>query len=95
MGLPIELREIPGAVELHDWFGFWPSVHDAEIISLHLNRKGTSGLRVHTWETTKDVDEKGYNVQTKHIVVEFVCETISGLSLNGFQPAECHFRTWY
>ena len=84
MPLPIEIKDIHGASELHDWFGYWPSFHDAEIISLHLNRRGSSSLRVHTWETTKEVDEKGYYVLAKHVVVEFILETVSGLSLNGF-----------
>jgi hypothetical protein len=60
MTLPAEVTEIQGAGELHDWFGYWPSFHDAEVIGLHLNRKGSSSLRIHTWEMTKDVDEKGY-----------------------------------
>ncbi len=51
---------------------------------MHLNRKGRSSLRVHTWEMTKEIDEKGYYVLTKHVVVEFLFETVSGLSLNGF-----------
>ena len=48
MSVPIEIREIHGAAELHDWFGYWPNFHDAEIINLHLNRTGSSSLRVHT-----------------------------------------------
>lgn len=84
MALPIEIVDIHGASELHDWFGNWPSFHDAEIISLHLNRRGSSSLRVHTWEMTKEVDEKGYYVLAKHVVVEFILESISGLNLNGF-----------
>lgn len=84
MTVPIEIKEIPGAAELHAWFGYWPSFHDAEITSLHLHRKGPSSLRVHTWETTKEVDEKGYYVMAKHVVVEFILETVSGLGLTGF-----------
>jgi Immunity protein 50 len=84
MPVPIHLREVNGAVELHDWFGYWPNFHDAEIISVCLNRKGRSSLRIHTWEMTKEIDEKGYYVLTKHIVVEFAFEAVSGLSLNGF-----------
>lgn len=55
-----------------------------EIISVCLNREGSSSLRVHTWEMTKELDEKGYYVLTKHLVVEFVFEAVSELSLNGF-----------
>jgi hypothetical protein len=54
MTVPVEVKEISGAAELHDWFGYWPIFHDAEIISLHLNREGSSSLRVHTWEMTKE-----------------------------------------
>ena len=84
MSVPIEISEIHGAAELQEWFGYWPSFHDAEIVGLHLNRKGSSSLRVHTWEMTKEIDEKGYYVLAKHVVVEFIFEAVSGLSLNGF-----------
>jgi hypothetical protein len=33
---------------------------------------------------TKEVDEKGYYVLAKHVVVEFILESVSDLSLNGF-----------
>jgi hypothetical protein len=88
---PVEIKEISGAAELHDWFGYWPDFHDAEIISLHLNRKGSASLRVHTWDMTKEVDEKGYYVLAKHVVVELVLETVSGLSLNGFSHQNVGF----
>jgi Immunity protein 50 len=91
MTLPLQIEEIPGAVELHDWFGYWPSFHDAEIISLQLNRKRSSSMLVHTWEMTKEVDERGHYVLAKHIVVEFIFETISGLSLNGFNQQNVIF----
>lgn len=50
-----EDRQIENAVELihgfeavRDFFGRWPSFHDAEIVELHLDRKGPSWLRVYT-----------------------------------------------
>ena len=76
--------EVQGAADLHEWFGYWPSFHDAEIIGLHLNREGSSSLRVHTWEMTKELDAKGYYVLAKHVIVEFLLEEITDLSLNGF-----------
>ena len=84
MPIPAHLQEIPGSAELHDWFGYWPSFHDAEIISLHLNRKGPSSLCVHTWEMTKEVDERGYYVLAKHVIVEFTFEGVSDLDVSGF-----------
>jgi Immunity protein 50 len=91
MFMPIEISEIPGAAELQEWFGYWPSFHDAEIVGLNLNRKGSSSLRVHTWEMTEDIDEKGYYVLAKHIVVEFIFEGVSGLSLHGFNQQNVVF----
>ena len=38
VALPDDLKAIGGAQELQDWFGYWPSFHDGEIISLRLNR---------------------------------------------------------
>jgi hypothetical protein len=91
MSVPVNIGEIEGAVELEEWFGYWPSFHDAEIVSLHLNRKGSSSLRIHTWEMTKEIDDKGYYVLAKHIVVEFVFEAVCGLTLNGFNQQNVIF----
>ena len=91
MTLPVEVKDISEAAVLHDWFGYWPGFHDAEIVSLHLNRKGSSFLRVHTWEMTKEVDEKGCYVLAKHVVVEFILESVSGLRLDGFSQQNVIF----
>jgi hypothetical protein len=74
----------PGAEELITWFGSRPSFHDAEVISIELHRHGASYLRIHTWETTRDVGPQGYYVQQKHVVVTFTVEGISNLQLEGF-----------
>jgi Immunity protein 50 len=91
MSVPVEISEIQGAAELEEWFGYWPSFHDAEIVGLHLNREESSSLRVHTWEMTKEIDDKGYYVLAKHILVEFIFEAVSGLSLNGFNDQNVIF----
>src|SRR6266571_6217124 len=79
-----ELNVIVGAQDLHDWFGYWPRFHDAEIVSLHLNRRGPSSLLIHTWEMTNKVEERGFYVLEKHVLVEFVLEDILELELGGF-----------
>jgi hypothetical protein len=84
MEYPSELEAVEGATNLCDWFGYWPSFHDAEVISVHLNRSTASSLVLHTWEITKEVDERGYYVLAKHVLVEFLMKEVSGLSLNGF-----------
>jgi hypothetical protein len=82
--IPEELKAIRGAQELYDWFGYWPPFMDAEVIALHLNRRGTSSLMVHTYEMTDRTDDIGYYVLEKHVVVEFILEDIAELNLSGF-----------
>jgi hypothetical protein len=40
--------DIPGADKLRQWFAGDPSFHDGEVLELHLNRSGTSWLRIIT-----------------------------------------------
>jgi hypothetical protein len=84
MEFPPELEDVEGAKDLHDWFGYWPKFHDAEVIRPHLDRTDASALVLHTWEMTEEVDEKGFYVLRKHIVVEFVMKEVVGLRLDGF-----------
>ena len=30
MALPDGVRAVTGAQQLHDWFGYWPTFHDAD-----------------------------------------------------------------
>jgi hypothetical protein len=71
--LPTELAQLTGAQDLFDWFGYWPSFHDAEVISVHLNRAGSSSLVLHdAWEPTK------------HVVITFLLYEILESTLEGF-----------
>jgi hypothetical protein len=79
-----KLPDAPGASELFAWFGFWPTFHDGEVLSLHLDRAGPSHLRVHTWERTNELDGRCYYVVRKHVIVTFFLEGISELELDGF-----------
>jgi hypothetical protein len=84
MEMPSELKVIEGAEKLYEWFGYWPRFHDAEVVSLHLNRRAPSSLIVHTWEMTNEVDKQGHYRSVKHVVVEFVIDGITALSINDF-----------
>jgi hypothetical protein len=77
-------EDIPGALDLLAWFGHWPSFHDAEILSIHLNRRGESAVTVHTRHRTNEVDSRGYFVLTKHVVVTFTLEGILTVELGDF-----------
>ena len=70
----------------------WPNFHDAEVVSLHLNRAGASSLKTHTWEMTDKIDDRNYYILTKHVVVEFVLIDVSELDLNGFNHQNVLFE---
>ncbi|HSS96439.1 MAG TPA: Imm50 family immunity protein [Terriglobales bacterium] len=76
MPLDPELESISGATELHDWFGYWPTFHDAVILKFQINQESKSFLVIHAWEMTKEVDAHGYYKLTKHVVVDFILQKI-------------------
>jgi hypothetical protein len=77
-------KDLVGTNALTAWFGRWPSFHDAEILSVELNRRGTSRIRIHTWNMTTDVNAAGGYKIDKHCVVLFLLEEISYLELADF-----------
>ena len=77
-------EQISGSEDLIAWFGFWPSFHDAEVLSIHLNRASESSVVIHTWHRTDQVDRRGYFVLDKHVVVTFILEGIITVRLEDF-----------
>jgi hypothetical protein len=77
-------QDVPGMAEVKEWFGYWPSFHDAEIVSLTLNRDTDSRLRVHTFHTLNQTNERGHYRTTKHVVICFVLRDIESLELADF-----------
>ena len=57
---------------MHEWFGHWPSFHDAEIVSIHLTRAGTSTIQVYPY------------CPERPATIEFVLEEITDLKLESF-----------
>jgi hypothetical protein len=79
-----DAKNLPGADGLIAWFGRWPSFHDAEILSLKLNRLGSSCARIHTWDKSRENDAQGLYKTNKHCTVTFLLEEISDLELADF-----------
>jgi hypothetical protein len=59
-------------------YGSWPSFHDAELISILLDRdKGeglygpTATIKIHAFNMTDQVDERGYYIAADHAVITF------------------------
>jgi immunity protein 50 of polymorphic toxin system len=75
---------VPGTSDLVAWFGYWPSFHDAEVLSIHLNRSGESTIAIQTWHRTNEVDDHGYFIATKHVLVTFILEGIQTVRLDDF-----------
>ncbi len=74
-----------------DWFGSWPSFHDAEVLSMYLDRKPLETrpgpslvVRVHAFEMTREVDDRGYYKLRKHAIVTLEFAGVEGISLDGF-----------
>ena len=65
---------VSGADAVIQWFGSWPSFHDAEIISISLARKGESVLRVYPYYPQKPA------------TVNFVLGDVTDIELNDFSP---------
>ena len=80
------LHGVSGGTDLLAWFvGHVPSFHDAEILSVLLDRNGSvAKLAIHTWEMTTDIDGDGYFINRKHVVVSFELSGVTEVSLTGF-----------
>jgi hypothetical protein len=77
-------RDFPGANELLDWFGEFPSFHDAEIEELLLSRGGTSRIKLSTCRTLPAVDENGRNKRDRRAVVSIEMQDVLDLELSDF-----------
>ena len=84
----IDERKIEGVELLTNIFGRFPSFHDAEIISLKLDRGNfetlaTLDLTIHVFEMTSEIIENRY-VLKNHTLVTFQFQEVVELELEGF-----------
>lgn len=77
------IPKIPGAESVVRWFGSWPSFHDAEVLSVLIDRDGPSRLRLRTWITGDETDGKGYFIRQHEVVVVFEFKRINHIRLEG------------
>jgi hypothetical protein len=69
-----EAPDVPGAEDLVAWFGYWPTFHDAEVLSISLDRVKGCLVSIHAFERTAEVDDRGHYVLAKHATVVFHME---------------------
>jgi hypothetical protein len=73
-------KDVPGYAELCEFYGEFPSFHDAEIVSVHLNRAGISQIVTLLLEGIEDLDLDGFSHQ--NVINGMSLETVeTGLKL--------------
>jgi Immunity protein 50 len=77
------MNDIPGASEVVAWFGEWPSFHDAEVLSLHINRGETSVMRLRVSKRGNALDSNGRFVREREAEVTFEFREIRLMQLHG------------
>jgi hypothetical protein len=78
------IKDLVGADGIIAWFGEWPSFHDAEVVSVELNRAGISRIHIHYWNRSANISLEGLRNVDNHCVVTFLLEGISFLELADF-----------
>lgn len=73
---------LPGGAAVIEWFGFVPSFHDWELLSLDI-RGGTATFRLRAFRITNQIGTDGFYVLDKHATVSLHLVEVSGLRLNG------------
>jgi hypothetical protein len=81
---------IPGAERVAAWFGLWPSFHDAEILSLHLNQGSPSLIRIHTWNVSDKTDRHGHRIRQREGIVVFEFAAMRSLHMQAEDAAAQH-----
>lgn len=78
---------------LFDHFGYWPSFHDANVMSYTgpTADRRTIELALHTWEMTSKVDAEGYYILQKHVLVTFGFAGVHDASLERFDSGNILF----
>lgn len=78
------LHEIPGGRALVEWFGGVPHFHDAELLELTFSKEGSGLIRLHAWNMTDQVDDKGYFINDKHAIVTLLLGGVSSINCIDF-----------
>jgi len=79
-----DVPEVPGAAELVSWFGSWPSFHDAEVLSVMLDRSAETVVRIHAFRMTKALNATGHFVCDHHVIVSFFLSELENNNLSAF-----------
>lgn len=84
--MPDLSSEVAGYAEFVAFCGGFPSFHDSEVVSLHLNRQGSSHVKIDLigWEYTDPGEVARLRSISMDTLVTFLLEDIHDLELGGF-----------
>jgi hypothetical protein len=92
------MEGIAGAQQLMAVFGYWPSFHDAEVLSIKLDRMAIDEsdgpileATVHVFEMTSEVDSTGHYVLRHHVLAHLRFDDVVELTLEGFNHQNALF----
>ena len=90
--------KFPGVELATQIFGCWPSLHDAEIRWLKMDRAGiedehgpTVEFLIHCFEMTKKISSSGHFTLEKHTLVHFRFRKVNDLHLRDFNQQNAIF----
>ena len=86
----VEAPDINGAEQVVAWFGYWPTFHDAEVLSINMDRRSGCRVEIHAFRKTNSVDDRGCYVCEKNAVITFVLEGFP-LDLSGIVNSRIEF----
>ena len=76
-----------------DWFGHWTAFHDAEVLSMALDRgplEDGAGpnlvVQLHAFEPTLEVDDFDYSRLVKHAIITLEFGGVEGITFRSFDP---------
>ncbi len=83
-----EQKEIENANLVIDHFGYWPTFHDSEVISIKLERTlnkehSSVQLKLYSFEMTSEV-VNGFYKSIKHCYIDFEFLHLNKIELDGF-----------
>jgi len=78
------IPNIPGGESLVSWFGEWPSFHDAEILTLHIDReRSASFMRIRAFKLSDRIDASGHFIRERDALVVFEFAGIRSMRIEG------------
>ena len=82
-----------------DWFGHWTAFHDAEVLSMALDRgplEDGAGpnlvVQLHAFEPTLEVDDFDYSRLVKHAIITLEFGGVEGITLDGLNRQNVLFQ---